>query len=253
METERKLHPGDDTFHLIQLTEREKALLNLFTDLVPSYNMIRSTIARGRFTSEEITRAAIEYVHDCYYEEMDLSDDFGEDLNEAELHSAALPGLFRLLLEFGLDPNAVYENCNLMNTLFLIKNGYCSADALALLLENGGDLNTVVDGERVFDHAEFDIFFDAFELYDRRRYDAEVHFWLVCIGYGAKLTDGRCPVTVIPEEDPLAEDLGVKPFELADLKQHRNYTFGLSHVPSNGESYTIHIFDKRTNWEVARV
>ena len=238
---------------MIALTEREDALRILFADYAPEDHRIRRTLEHGDFTPEEITRAAIEYVYDCYYEEMDLSDDFGEDLNEAELHSAALPGLFRLLLEFGLDPNAVHENCNLMNTLFLIKCGYCSADALALLLENGGDLNTVVDGERVFDHAEFDIFFDAFELYDRRRYDAEVHFWLVCIGYGAKLTNGRCPITVIQKEDPLAEDLGVKPFELADLKQHRNYTFGLSHVPSNGESYTIHIFDKRTNWEVARV
>ena len=183
---------------------------------------------------------------------MDLSDDFGEDLNEAELHSAALPELFKLLLEFGLDPNAVHENHNLMDALFLIKNGYVAADTLALLLEKGGDLDTAIDGERVFDSVEFDIFFDAFNQCDRRRLDAEVHFWLVCIGYGAKLKDGRCPVDTFPP-DPLAEDLGIRPFEIEDLKQHRNYTFGLSHVPSNGESYTLHIFDKCTNWEVASV
>ncbi|MBR2730817.1 MAG: hypothetical protein IKD72_02380, partial [Clostridia bacterium] len=75
---------------MLDLTGREDALLNLFADSVSPYNLIRSTLARGSFTPEEITRAAIEYVHDCYYEEMDLSDDFGEDLNEAELHSAAL-------------------------------------------------------------------------------------------------------------------------------------------------------------------
>ncbi len=37
------------------------------------------------------------------------------------------------------------------------------------------------------------------------------------------------------------------------LRNHRDYTFGLSHVPCYGEKWSLHIFDKQTMWEVARL
>ena len=43
------------------------------------------------------------------------------------------------------------------------------------------------------------------------------------------------------------------PFDPALLKEHQNYTFGISNVPGRGENWSLHIFDRRTFFEVARL
>ena len=39
---------------------------------------------------------------------------------------------------------------------------------------------------------------------------------------------------------------------IEDLKRHRNYYFGLTNIRALKHSRSLHIFDKRTQWEVAR-
>ena len=80
-----------------------------------------------------------------------------------------------------------------------------------------------------------------------RRYDALVHSWFVFLGYGAAPDNGTSSVDLFN-----VIDTG-KTFDLRELRNHRNYTFGLSHVKNRGENWSLHIFDKRTMWEVARL
>lgn len=152
-----------------------------------------------------------------------------------------------MLLPFGLDPNVEIDETNLLDELPHIVNEHVGADTLALLFEHGADpFLKLRSGESVFLILDFDVAFDAIEQYDRRRYEALVHSWLVFIGYGARLEDGRLPMELfIPSESDFH-------FEISDFKQHRNYYVGLSHVRSQGESWSLHVFDRRTMWEVAR-
>ena len=63
------------------------------------------------------------------------------------------------------------------------------------------------------------------------------------LAYGGK-TEGKAPaVQAFKEYD--SDTL----FDLRKLKDHRNYYVGLSTL---NDQRTIHIFDKKTFWEVAR-
>ena len=88
--------------------------------------------------------------------------------------------------------------------------------------------------------------------YIRRRYDSWLHTWLVFVGYGVKLKNGNCPVDIVYEEDENSE-FEIKDFEIEDLRNHYNYYFGISYLENRGDKCTIHIFDKRTKYEVARL
>lgn len=62
---------------------------------------------------------------------------------------------------------------------------------------------------------------------------------------------GSSPVEVYANyDDQLVEQTM---FEIEKLRNHEDYTFGLSHVESKGEPWSLHIFDKKTMWEVARL
>ena len=80
-------------------------------------------------------------------------------------------------------------------------------------------------------------------------YDSLVHCWMVLLGFGGKPTGGRPPVDLV-DEWTLKEFV---PFDIKKLKDHKNYAFTLTHTTNRGNSPTIHIFDKRTYWEVARL
>ena len=240
----------------ILLTENSFMLYDLMWTLTPDFDAIRQLIEQNRMTPEEITRTAIRFVEDAAWEDLDcpqLNDNIvRRPLFVESLHSACLYDLIRLLLDYGLEPNAVYNEDNLIEQVVKIINADQAADTLALLLENGGDVNVTVKDERVFDSLEFDVFFGRHEMPGRRNYDALVHCWMVFIGYGVKASNGRCPVDSVYRPDQ-NEEFGIKDFELSDLKVHKDFAFCISNMPSNGESYTIHIFDNRTKWEVARV
>ena len=107
-------------------------------------------------------------------------------------------------------------------------------------------VNAVTDlpsREDLFRHIDFDVWFDTVEQYMRWRFDAMVHIWMVLLAYGGKLEDKAPAVQVFNEYD--SDEL----FDLRKLKNHRNYYVGLSTL---NNQRTIHIFDKKTFWEVAR-
>ena len=174
-------------------------------------------------------------------EGLSLYEGFGEVV--AGCPSSHMVEAIQLLLEYGLNPNVIYSDENIMTVLKFIDNGYIAADTLSLLLSHGGNPRLVVDGETLLDNLSFYVVFDLENLEDRVRYDALVHYWMVFVGF--------CAASKV-------EDIGVKPcgsFDLSNLKNHRNYYFGAVDKPENPEhrsdNWDMYIFDRRTNKAVA--
>lgn len=235
---------------MTQLSNKGQALLDMLLAIPPNIEEIKQELSYRTFSAEDISKAAIMYLEECFDEHINEafeSHKYMEALVIPNLHSTYVYEVVELLLQYGLDPNAVYDDTNIMYELKYVDNEYIGADTLALLFENGGRLDLVVDGEAIFDNIGFDVIFDSIEQYDRRRYDALVHCWLVYLGYGAAHGNRIPAVDVFKVYD--SEEL----FDLKELKNHRNFTFGLSYVDGRGEKWSLHIFDRRTRWEVARL
>ncbi len=80
----------------------------------------------------------------------------------------------------------------------------------------------------------------AKQLYDRIRFDALVHYWMVLVGYGARLENG----------EPYVEPRGG--FDIAKLRSHRDYYYGAIYSDRYEGRTELCFFDKETNREVAR-
>lgn len=244
------------------LKEKTAKLLEMLKVIPPDFRKIRTELENDHYSPEEVSYAGTRFVsNECALEHLDdVNEDlycfekhrFSEPVLLPNLHSTRLYEIVALLLEFGLDPNAIFDDDNIMLWLPHIDNEYVGADTLNLLLEHGGNPDLVVDGERLFDSLDFNVMFDAFNQYDRRKYDAFVHCWFVYLGHGAKTSKGEVPVTVF-EKAMLYWDYGWEDFKISDLKKHRNFTFCLSNAEGRGEKWSLHIIDSRTRWEVARL
>ena len=239
-----------------ELSPNGSKLYDLMLAIPPDLARIKQELESGVYTKDDVSMAATKFVdEECFCEEPygeSVIGVFVEPVLVQGLHSTYLYDLIRLLLDYGLDPNAEYDDTNIMEGMKYIENEYVGADTLSLLLEHGDDINLNVEEQRQANLIDYDVAFDAHEQYIRRRFDAMVHCWFVYLGYGARLEDGTPMVDTFEECDP-NWDYKLKAFEMSDLKNHRNYTFGLSFVPNHGESWSLHIFDKRTCWEVARL
>ena len=235
----------------MELTQSAKRLLEDMRAIPPDFEKLKRDLEAGIYSPEDISMAAMEFVEsDCFVERRDAEELRGKRYGSSfvpDLHSAFLYELVSLLLPFGLDPNAIFDGLNIMYMLKYVDNEYVGADTLRLLFEHGGDPNLCVDGESNFHDIDFNVIFDSFEQNDREAYDSMVHCWFVYLGFDAKAKAGAADLDVFRVYDSDAV------FDMHELRDHRNFTFGLSHVPSRGESWSLHIFDKRTMWEVARL
>lgn len=241
----------------LEISNRSQQLLELLMEIPPRFDVAKSYLEVNQLSPDEVTRVANVYADKCFL-------DFGDYLSERypdcnlsnleiptgivpKLHSAYIYDVVKLLLQFGLDPNAVYVtqygHYNIMNLLSHIDHGYLAADTMVLLLEAGGDPNLVVELETVYEYVSDDVWFDAIEQEIRWRYDSWVHLWMVLLAYGGKPRGRKCPLEVFREYDSTSL------FDIKKLKNHRDYYYGISK-----ENYepVIHIFDKKTLWEVAR-
>ena len=183
----------------IVLSEREQALFDLLFAIPPEMVSAELYLQKNELTESEVTRVAIRYADECFCDAGDFA--WENNLPHTEkivpgLHSTHLYDVVNLLLRYGLDPNGVHDEDNVMDLLKYVDNELLAADTLALLLENGGKTNLGIPytcGE-LFNEVNFDVFFDAVEQTDRVRYMSLVHYWLVLIGYGARCGEGKMQV-----------------------------------------------------------
>ena len=225
----------------ITLNEKELRLMEPLMAMPPDFAAAERLLEQEQYPSESISKVGTKFVWECTGE---CHDHFRgnvplrcEDIVPG-LHSTYLCEVLSLLLRYGLDPNAVIDDENIMDDLRCLDNGYIAADTLVLLMEHGGDPNLICEGHSIFTEIDFCAFFDAREQEDRRRYSSLIHCWMVYLAFGATNSDGSPPITVSPG------------FDIRELKDHRQFYFGIT----KGESTwpDIHIFDRRDMWEVAR-
>ena len=236
-----------------------RALMTIPADLQKAEMILKS----GVLTKSEIEIITFGYTNFCWGA---YHDRYLEDLSEEERYDIMLnpdpspdpdkPGadmtdVYLLLLRYGLDPNAVYDGEMLLGCVVDCCNGYAAADTVQVLLDHGADPLFKPEGdESVFEDLDFDIMFDAFNQSKRRFYDSRVHCWLVLIAFLHNEYQGKEIVTVYSKQRC---DCELPDFKIEDLKEHRNYGFCLTNVSGRGENWSLHIFDKRTGWEVARL
>lgn len=232
----------------MDLNEKQAVLLEKLNTIPPNLDEIDTLIKGGDYTKDDISLIGTAFIDD-YYVVFDTTDSGG--YIRIEPQALYVYEIVKLLLQHGLNPNAIYEDTNIMSSMQYISTPYVAADTLALLLENGGNTSLEIDGMRIVEDLDFAVIFDAFNQEIRSSYDSLVHCWFVMLGYGARLRDGSLPVDLFDVYD---EDyIGRKPFDISKLKDHQNCTFGISNVPGRGENWSLHIFDKRTFYEVARL
>lgn len=228
-----------------------KALLKLPTDLSAIENLLKS----NSYTADEISRAGYDYAEDCWSDCLDYFDTHDEEWSR--FHTSVIPDIlsskmfqiFELLLNYGLNPNAVCDGETVMCAVSSVYNEYVAADTLKLLIEHGGNPYLTVDGQSLFDIMDMYIVLDIFEQSTRRIYDSIVHCYLVLLGYG-DYSNEEYPIDIFAER---RSECDLPSFRIEDFKNHRNYYYGISNVSCHGDSWSLHIFDKRTNWEVARL
>lgn len=241
----------------LELTERSQQLLDILMTIPPKLDVAKEYLDANHLSADEVTRVANVYADKCFLDYGDYLFETYPDCNLStleinhsivpELHSAYIYDIVKLLLRYGMDPNTVYiveyNHYNIMNLVVHIDHGYLAADTMGLLLENGGDPNLAVEIETIYEYVADDVWFGAIEQEIRWRYDSWVHLWMVLLAYGGKPRGKKCPLEVFREYDSTSL------FDVKKLKNHRDYIYGISK-----ENYepVIHIFDKKTLWEVAK-
>ena len=245
---------------MMELNENGQKVLKLLRNIPPDFTGAEEILVKEELSREEVSYIGYRYTSDCYEELLYNTDEvydtvgaeniFGfyfyepPELKEG-LHSTYLLDVMKLLYRYGMDPCMEFKGSNVLGYLPHIPNEYVGADTLAYLFENGVDPKYITKEEgSLFDLIDFDVVYDMYEQYSRRRYDHLVHSWLVFIGYGALDGNKKNLVTFFYSGD---YDEYIKLF-----RKHRNFTFGITNIPSRGDRYSISIFD-RSYFEVARV
>lgn len=203
---------------------------------------LRLVLDREQYTPMIISEAIVRFLDEkCWLETQQYSYIHGIEAEEKDLYSPHLIKILQLLLEYGLDPNLIIDDENVMDSLQGVDYPFVSADAMRLLLEHGGDVNLMLDGESMFRNIDFDIVFGAIEQKDRRYYNCWVHLWLVLIGYGGRLPNDVCPLKMKEGYSP------------AIFKQHERFDWEIEYTNAVSDGWIMHVFEKDTGIEVAEL
>lgn len=236
-------------------TPNSNQLLQFLLENYKDIESIEVFLKSNSFSADAVSRAGFDFATNCFLEDVEYYYECSETELRSEpklipdLCSSNLYQVFELLIKYGLNPNAVCDDTSIMREVAYVINEYVAADTLALLIEHGGNPDLEILNRSVLSEIDFKVIFDAIEQNNRRSFDALVHCWMVLLGYSQIARDGSY-VDIFPERH---SDTELEEFKIEDLKEHRNYYFGISTVPGRGESWSLHIFDKRTNWEVMRL
>ncbi len=211
---------------------------------------LKAKLDSGIFSPEDINMAAYRYVDDCHEADINAYDDhsfdavsFGETIQGIE--SSHLVEAIRILVDYGLNPNKIYVyddggQTNIMKLMMFVYNGYQSADAVAIMFEHGGDPSLIIEDVSLIRDLNYELLYFLYNEDYRYFSDSVVHYWMVFIGYGAKLEHGEESI------DPVGD------FDIANLRNHRQYYYGVIHSDRSNDGIEVCFFDKDTNIEVAR-
>lgn len=202
---------------------------------------VENFIVSSKATAEEVTRAAAKLVSKNILEIIQFKHFEKRAPYPYELVSTNFVELFDLFIRYGLLPNYIYsdedaEDYNIMEEIQFVDNGDIAPIILRKLMETGGDPNLVVGNHSVLESVDFDVVYDAVNVGNTHMFDIEFKVWLVLMGYGGVLSDGRCPVEM--KKGYSAEIF--REFERFDYK-----------IEIGEEDWTMYIFDKNSKVVVA--
>ncbi len=181
----------------------DKALLSLCLEIPFDAEKAERYIKENRLSGEDVTRMAIKLCEEIGYARVDFVWEHGREPEENELTQRNSEEIFSVLIENGLDPNLVicdngtdYEN--IMQSLTCIQHGNDGVKILRKLLLGGGDPNIVIDVTPFFEEFDMDFTLDAeMNLYPHKwQMDNAFAFWLVLMGFGGKIKNRDCPVSM---------------------------------------------------------
>lgn len=218
-----------------------KEIIHHFEQIPPDYNAIRKLLSSRKFSKKELTQIAVACTDDCFSEYRDAIDENFKDFSESDMHSNYILDSISLLLEFGLDPNEIFEDENPMWNSMWIDAPNVGAAVLRLFLENGGNPNHCIppDHETLFDYISFKVSYDEY-FHD---YFFTVQCWLVLMAYGGCWSDGMIPLIMLGDNSVEI----FKNFELFDYEIEV-----LEQVAGRYGCWIMHIFNKESGEEVAR-
>lgn len=230
----------------VELNEQEQRLVDHLMVIPPDFKGAERMLQEESLSAASVTRVGLCYIDGCFcdsWEGEECPPDLFQNGILPDRHSSYLYQVVELLLRFGLEPDGIHEDTSMLDGLRFVDNEYVAADTMVLLLEHGADPNLRVEGASVFEDIDFDVFFDTVNQRIRHRFDSVTHCWMVLLGYGGKYSNPEVPIQLYREFN------SKEVFDLRKLRDHRNYYVGLSR--KNG-GIDIHIYDRRTFWEVAR-
>lgn len=202
---------------------------------------IRALLISGDPSKEDLAELAISFTGDCFCEYHDALDPEIESVTIENMHSNYIIEAIQLLLEFGLDPNTIFDNDNVLWCAMWIDAPNVAASVMRLLLENGADPNHFIPAEHetLFEFIAFKVSYDEYT----HDYFHTVQCWLVLMAYGACWRDGGIPITM----------LGKHSVEI--FKEFEQYDYKIEPLPQEPGKYgcwIMHIFNIHTQEEVAR-
>ena len=202
---------------------------------------IREFLNSREFTKEELAELAIAFTDNCFCEYHDALEPEIESVTIENMHSNYVVKAIEVLLEFGLDPNTILDNDNVLWSAMWIDAPNVAASVMRLLLENGGDPNHFIpaENETLFEYIAFKVSYDEYT----HDYFHTVQCWLLLMAYGACWRNGEIPITM----------LGKQSVEI--FKEFEQFDYEIEPLPQEPGKYgcwIMHIFNIHTLEEVAR-
>jgi len=185
------------------MKERINSLVQLCKEQPFNIEKIETYILENKLNSEEITRAAIEVCEFGMFSYGDFRFDQHREPAPQELATYNWEQLFNIFIDNGLDANLVicadginYEN--ILQSIQHFDDGDLGARVLRNILAKGGNPNILIDNYPFFAEVDSDFIIDVqMGLYPEKwQVDNAFRFWLVLMGFGGVLKDGKCPVNL---------------------------------------------------------
>lgn len=213
----------------------------LFASIPPKWDEIKTILSSEEFSKEDLALIAIDITDDCFCEYRDALNPEVEDVTIDSMHSSYLLDSLYLLLEYGLDPNTIVDDQNVLWNTQWIDAPNVGAAALRLLLENGGNPNHFIPAEHetLFDYLAFKVSYDEYS----HEWLYTVQCWLVLMAFGGCWDDGQIPLTM----------LGGNNVDV--FKSFEDFDYSIEPLPQEPGKYgcwIMHIFRIENSEEVAR-
>lgn len=197
---------------------------------------VRHLLETNSYTPTQLMQTSIQFSDDeCWAKEENLSTGNERESQKGELHVQHLYDLLKLFLEFGLDPNEIADDENIMSSLCYLYSPE-APKCMYLLLEHGGNPNLMLEDFSICGWQSVRVDFGIGE-YGPDAYNEQIYTWFVMLGYGGRATNGETLVEMKHGH------------EVEELRMYEQISYTIEHLPDG--KWVMHIIRKDTGEEIA--